>query len=224
MREDAKFLVSLRSRLRLLLTDLDGTLVEFPSAALFEHLGRLVAPHKVEMCSYEAFLTHLSDCEPLRFLPNGCREGVAHEFWNYMNTPDAPALPLVEGAVEALSRVRAAGVLLGMVTARRNLSPRTLEQLASSGLSSLFDGISTRPVGDRQWRGKAEQLGQICEQLKIQPGQTCFVGDIPHDIAAGREAGIGCNIGVLSGGVRRELLEDAGADMVVDSISIFGNF
>jgi phosphoglycolate phosphatase len=52
--------------------------------------------------------------------------------------------------------------------------------------------------------------------LNVAAGQAAMVGDHPMDIQTGKDAGA-FTIGVLTGYSRREALEQAGADMVLDT-------
>jgi phosphoglycolate phosphatase len=58
----------------------------------------------------------------------------------------------------------------------------------------------------------------FCEAMAIAPSQLAIVGDAVHDLAMGRAAGAGLNIGVLSGTSARGDLQDH-ADVVIDSVS-----
>jgi len=51
------------------------------------------------------------------------------------------------------------------------------------------------------------------EKAAVPPGQAVFVGDTVWDVRASRKAGVPC-IGLLSGGISREELADAGAAQV----------
>lgn len=63
----------------------------------------------------------------------------------------------------------------------------------------------------------APDLVQIAlEKAAVPAGQAVFVGDTVWDVQASQEAGVPC-IGLLSGGIGRQELIDAGAAQVYDS-------
>jgi pyrophosphatase PpaX len=53
------------------------------------------------------------------------------------------------------------------------------------------------------------------ERLGARSADAAFIGDSPHDVAAGNAAGV-TTIGVLWGPFPRSVLEDAGADHLVE--------
>ncbi len=55
------------------------------------------------------------------------------------------------------------------------------------------------------------------DRLKFEPSQTVYVGDMVHDIDAGKRAGVH-TIGVSWGYDPKEKLVAAGADKVVDNL------
>jgi phosphoglycolate phosphatase len=58
----------------------------------------------------------------------------------------------------------------------------------------------------------------FCKAVGIAPQEAAMVGDAVHDLAMGRAAAFGLNIGVLSGTSAREDLEDY-ADLILPSIN-----
>jgi phosphoglycolate phosphatase len=56
---------------------------------------------------------------------------------------------------------------------------------------------------------------EICRQLGIEPRETWFVGDTPIDVATAKSAGC-ISIAVTWGFRERELLEQAGAEFIID--------
>jgi pyrophosphatase PpaX len=61
-----------------------------------------------------------------------------------------------------------------------------------------------------------EPVFAALERLGIDAGDAVFIGDSPHDIAAGREAGV-TTAGVLWGPFAREELTLASADFLLES-------
>lgn len=90
---------------------------------------------------------------------------------------------------ETLKALRARGVRLGVVTSKgREMTARTL---GSCGLGDAFDVLVT---ADEVCIGKPhpEPVLRALADLGLEgvPGDVVFVGDSPHDLVAGHEAGV----------------------------------
>jgi len=64
---------------------------------------------------------------------------------------------------------------------------------------------------------KIPYLVRLVRDRGMDPARTVFVGDLPHDIAAGRRAGIRA-CGVLSGYATRERLEASKPDLLLEDV------
>ena len=106
------------------------------------------------------------------------------------------------------------GHRLGLAT---NDSTGGLEaSLAQHDVLGLFDfkagcdsGFGTKP--------EPGMVFGFCAAAGIAPGEVAVVGDAVHDLAMGRAAGAGLNVGVLGGTSAREDLAPF-ADVIVGSI------
>lgn len=122
---------------------------------------------------------------------------------------------LVRGARETIAELKARGFHIGLAT---NDSMGGLEaSLAAHEILPLFDfkvgcdsGFGTKPA-------PGMVLG-FCKAVGLDRGEVAMVGDAVHDLAMGRAAGVGLNVGVLSG---TSGAEDFGglADLILDSIN-----
>jgi pyrophosphatase PpaX len=91
------------------------------------------------------------------------------------------------GALEAVRSLKARGTRLGIVTSK-NL--HALQRgLDLCGFDGLFDVVVTSddPVESKP---SPEPVLAALTQLGASPDQALLVGDSPHDIASGREAGV----------------------------------
>lgn len=92
------------------------------------------------------------------------------------------------GAVEAVARLAEAGVPLAVVTSKAGeMAGRTLDRC---GLAERFAVVVT---ADDVERGKPdpEPVLVALEALGVEPSErVLFVGDSPHDLKAGRDAGV----------------------------------
>jgi HAD superfamily hydrolase (TIGR01509 family) len=112
----------------------------------------------------------------------------------------------LDGAVDLLKYLRASGVPFGIATSgRRPEIDRSLEVLG------IDDGTVVIERGDVTRAKPEPDLFLMCaERLGIPPSECYVVGDAVWDLLAARRAGI-LSIGVLTGGYGEDELESAGA-------------
>src|SRR5262249_54999537 len=111
---------------------------------------------------------------------------------------------LLPGALDAVAAVHRAGGRTVVVTAK--YGPNAYLCLAQVGLE--VDVV----VGSRHGPTKAEAL--------LEHGAAIYVGDTPPDVRAARMAGA-VAVGVTTGPHGRDALLDAGADVVLASLTQF---
>lgn len=109
------------------------------------------------------------------------------------------------GALEALAKLRALGLRLGVVTSKSR--SRLALDLERTGLERLLDASI---AGDDVRHGKPdpEPLEAGLQALGVPAGAALYVGDSPVDVAAARAAGV-CSVGVAFGFNARALREAA---------------
>ena len=200
-------------RMRAMIFDLDGTLVDtvyahvFAWQRAFEEIGLAIDGWRIHRrigMSGGLFaraaareLNRELTAEAVETLQNRHGE-LFREF-----LPNRRPLP---GAVSLLQELRAAGVLFGIATSgRRPEIDKSLEVL----------GIDDRTVvierGDVSRAKPEPDLFLACQQrLGVPPGECYVVGDAVWDLLAARRAGI-LSIGLLSGGYGEDELVSAGA-------------
>lgn len=105
----------------------------------------------------------------------------SHQVENY----DAMLRPF-PGAVETVAELERRGVALAIVTSRARRG--TVLGVELCGLASHFDVIVT-PEDVAQPKPHPEPVLAALSQLGVSPAEALFVGDSPHDVAAGRAAG-----------------------------------
>ena len=91
------------------------------------------------------------------------------------------------GMHDAISALKESGVALGVVTSKARVG---LERgLKVTGLDGVFDGLVS--IDDvEHHKPHPEPVLKALEILGSSPDGTLFVGDSPHDMAAGRSAGV----------------------------------
>ena len=122
---------------------------------------------------------------------------------------------LLDGARATLVELERRGFRLGLAT--NNSAGGLQASLADHDILDLFDfavgcnsGLGSKP-DPRMVRG-------FCETVGLAPREVAVVGDAVHDLAMGRAARVGLNVGVLSGTSEREDLEGY-ADLILPSIN-----
>ncbi len=176
-------------RFPFLLFDLDGTLIDstrlildsyrhtmqvhfgriFPDAAWIEGLG---TPLRVQFRRFTD-----DDAEIQRMI-------ATYRDWNLAHH-DAMVRPF-PGAVEAVRELRRRGARLAIVTSKNRHGVEM--GLARGGFDALFDTLVTSDDLEASKPDPAPVRAAL-DRLGAAPDATLFVGDSPHDIAAGRNAG-----------------------------------
>jgi pyrophosphatase PpaX len=124
-----------------------------------------------------------------------------------------------DGAVDLVKKLHAAGHPLGVVTAKIEVGAHRSLKLV--GLDPYLpvvvaadSGVPAKPAPDGVWLA-ARRLGR-------EPAETLFVGDSPHDVAAGNAAGV-VTVAALWGACTREQLAAASPGHYAASVRELGS-
>lgn len=177
------------------LLDLDGTLLDtlpdlaaaanamlaeqglapLPAAQVRDFVGRGI-PHLVERCLQAAGLP----------LACGRLEGALRSFGVHYTRLNGRASRPFPGVVEALERMRAAGLRLACVTNKAAAYTTPLLQLA--GIAPHFEAtVTADQVGAR--KPDPAPFLFACRALGVTPGEAVVIGDSANDALAARAAG-----------------------------------
>ena len=121
------------------------------------------------------------------------------------------------GTADLLGRLKAGRIPVVLATSARNAGAL----LGAAGLESVFDHvIDGQTALDRDVGGKpAPALPlEAVRRLEIPPARAMVIEDSAAGVEAGRRGGFGLVVGIDRDG-RREALEAAGADVVVEDLS-----
>ncbi len=122
---------------------------------------------------------------------------------------------LVPGARDTLIELKRRGFRMGVAT---NDSEAGLQaSLAGHDVLPLLEFAAGCDSGHGAKPDKRMAL-EFCRAVGLEPSQVAMVGDAMHDLAMGRAAQVGLNVGVLGGTSAREDLADF-ADLVLDSVN-----
>jgi pyrophosphatase PpaX len=112
------------------------------------------------------------------------------------------------GVVEPVRALKERGVKLGVVTSKMPWSTRRGLELC--GFDGMFDALVTAQDVEKH-KPDPEPVLRALEILQSRADETVFVGDSPHDMAAGRGAGVK-TAAVLWGPFSRAALEPYAPD------------
>jgi len=191
---------------RLFLFDFDGTVVHF----LHDHVGsvfsRALDAFGLPGLDPTIFMRKFSQDELFAYVPDSVRSEFIGHFYSSFAEEDEPLAPIITGTAETLEYIESIGAEAAIVTARATLPEPYRMLLSENNLLQHFKVISTRPEDDKEWRDKRHQIHDVCRSRGIAKEDACMIGDAVNDIMSGRIAGVGTVIGVLSGGIDREVL------------------
>lgn len=123
----------------------------------------------------------------------------------------------VSGARDTVEALKGRGIAVALTT---GFSPATREALIEIlGWSDLF-GIRVSPGDVGRGRPAPDMVLYCALRARVSAVQTIMVvGDTASDMQAGRRAGVGQCVGVLTGTDNHARLVSSGADVVVDSVA-----
>ncbi|HEX8317090.1 MAG TPA: HAD-IA family hydrolase [Longimicrobium sp.] len=197
--------------IRAVLYDFDGTLAD--------------STELIMRCYRHTMTTHLGECPPDDAWLSGFGMTLDSQLRRFARSDDEAAAMLdtyrtfqdglhdqmlrpFPGAVEVVAELDRRGYALAIVTSKhRRAAMRGMELC---GLVSHFDAIIT-PEDVTHPKPHPEPVLAALERLGVDAGEALFVGDSPHDVAAGKAAGTR-TAAALWGPFPREALEQSGPD------------
>lgn len=204
---------------KLVIFDLDGTLVEFPHHFLFSEAERIISELSHPKVARETLERCFSDFDFFRFVEVAEKEEFIAKFWESFNWVEFPKAVPFEAAEPLCRQFLDQGAKLAIATARVGCKDKLFKELAEHPFAGHLSIVETREDEELEWTDKLPQIGRICQQLSIAPEEAMIIGDIPPDISSGKQAGLGFTVGVLSGGITPEVLTAAEPDLLVSSIA-----
>jgi pyrophosphatase PpaX len=198
-------------RIRAVLYDFDGTLAD-STDLIMRSYRHTMATHLGQVPPDEDWLSGFGmtlESQLNRFARHP-EEAVAmlDTYRTFQDTIHDELLRPFPGAAETVAELERRGYLLAIVTSKHRRS--ALRGMELCGIVSHFDVIVT-PEDVREPKPHPEPVLFALEKLGVRPEEALFVGDSPHDVAAGKAAGTR-TAGVLWGPFPREALEKAQPD------------
>ena len=197
----------MRARLRAVLFDWDGTLVNTAEAS-FRCYEKMFGSYGIAF-DRDAFRRTYSPNWHLTY----SALGLAQERWaeadaRWLAHYCEEEVVLIEGAREALLRVRDAGLRAGLVTSGDRV--RVRRELADLGVAELFEVLVCAEDTVKR-KPHPEPLLVALERLRLRADEAVYIGDSPEDIQMAQAAGVR-TVGIPGGFPNREALAAARPD------------
>jgi len=202
-------------RLKLAAFDLDGTLADTLPVSIAA-FGRAVSPYAGHELSREEIVETfgLNEGGMVKAVVKRSPEEALETYYQVFRAMQGEVPPPFPGIVPLLEELKAAGILVALVTGKSETSCRiTLETL---GLAEMFCTVMT---GSEHGNRKAECLRVLMERYGLEAEECVYVGDAASDVRAAREAGMVCYSAAWSPGTGVELLERANPGRVCASVA-----
>ena len=196
-----------------------------PAVFLFDLDGTLIDSIELIRLSYRHTLLHHGHGELAEDWLEGLGRPLTWQFGNFSTDPQEVQRMIATyrefnlahydrlvceypGTTRALRSLVEAGGRLGIVTSKASTHAR--RGLACCGLESLFE-LVIGPEEVERPKPHPEGVLRALESMGATAGESVFVGDSPHDLRAGRDAGVR-TAAALWGPFSRARLELEGPD------------
>ena len=207
------------SPIRLVIFDLDGTLVHFPFEHLFSTAERVIE----ELSLPSVGRTEIERCFAaftfFDLVAHHQRDIFSQELATQLHGMEYPVSEVFEDTIPVLKELKKAGLSLAVATARSTTVDLLQTQLGHTGMVPHFSAWAVRNSHEDDWQDKSSQILNVCRQLEVDPGQAVMVGDIPCDISSAKAVGIGKTVALTSGGIHREVLEKESPDFLCSCLT-----
>jgi pyrophosphatase PpaX len=207
-------LIQIPGRIRAVLYDFDGTLADSTDLIMrcYRHTMRT---HLGEVPPDEDWLSGFGmtlESQLARFARDEAMAAAMLETYReFQNTIHDELLRPFPGAAETVAELDRRGYRLAIVTSKHRRS--AMRGMELCGIVEHFDAIVT-PEDVTEPKPHPEPVLFALDRLGVAPEEALFVGDSPHDIAAGQAAGTR-TAGVLWGPFPRAALENARPDALL---------
>lgn len=195
------------------LFDLDGTLRDsrpaiLPSAQYaLEHFGYRIADASV-LLRYSHSLRTVHEA----FVPHAQYEDFSSVYYAKVASLLHTVTPY-DGHIAVLAHLKQS-YMVGMVSSSRYAK----ESADTDGIGDLLDVCVGGPDTENH-KPHPEPILLALTKLHILPKDAVMVGDLPADIAASKAAGLCAAVGITHGFGTRHMLQQAGADYLIDSLA-----
>ncbi len=204
---------------KLALFDLDGTLIKFAKEFLFSQTRAVYEKLSIEEASTETLEEYFSKFDFFGFVDDAKRSEFERVYWELFNWADYPAPEVLAGTLDTLSWLKENDVPSVIVTSRDEKPEGIAERFSGTGIEDFIIHIQSRSELEKEWHDKRPQIETVCRKFQVEPRECLFAGDVPPDIESAKACGVGLKIALLSGGIRKEVLEVTGPDLCLESVA-----
>ena len=202
------------ARLQAVLFDWDGTLVNTAEAS-YRCYEKLFGSYGIAF-DRDAFRRTYSPNWHLTY----SALGLAKDRWaeadkRWLSHYCEEEIVLIEGARDALLRVRAAGLRAGLVTSGDRV--RVSRELADLGMAELFEVLVCAEDTVRR-KPHPEPLLLALQRMRLGAAEAVYVGDSPEDVQMAQAAGVR-TVGIPGGFPNREALAAARPDVLEETLA-----
>lgn len=207
------------SRVKAVLFDLDGTLVDTEELILasFRYATKTVTGRDIPDSELRAKIGQPLTVQMWDWA-DGSQEVHDKLFDTYLEHNDRVHLQLIKsfpGTIGVLQTLRDAGLSLGIVTSKRSENAR--RAMKSTKIDGFFECL-VAPDAFPAHKPDAAPVAHGCELLGVLPDECIYIGDSPFDLQAGRSAG--CEtVAALWGMFPREALLAERPDHAIESLA-----
>ena len=191
---------------KLIIFDLDGTLIEFPREFLHSETERLIADFGHPPVLRSALEESFYDFDYFRVIHEEKRAAFIKHFNHSFRWTEFPKPILFPNTIKLLEELFNNGVTTAIATARDQSNESLERELLETGITKYISIMATRLLEDQQWTDKRPQIRHILTEAGVSAAETMFVSDTPGDLQSARDEGIKTVIAVLSGGVSETVL------------------
>lgn len=195
--------------------DLDGTLID-TRERFFRLFNETLCSFSLPQIPRKMFEELYSKAALDKVIPEELREAFWKRFLTRYGEASSNSDAPIPGVEEALRDLKERGLLVCVVTGRACSAQSVWSELEKHNLAKYVDAVCTKNQDVINPYSKEEELLRAIKETGVKPSECVVVGDYLADIEAGKKVGA-FTIAVLSGGVRREVLETAKPDAVIES-------
>jgi phosphoglycolate phosphatase len=206
--------------------DLDCTLVD-TLKRFFEVFNGLLKKHGKKPLDWDGFFKRYVDdtLDDVVAALGGDRDKTLHDFWLeflWKYREDDPRGELIPGVKEILESLHEANVPLAVITSCIVPTEKLRKELDEFNIGRFVKTVVTghEVVEELERSHHFSKVGifeLVVKRLGVNPDSCVIVGDYWNDIRDGKKAGAK-TVAVLTGLMRRELLERYGPDAIVGSV------
>lgn len=206
-------------RIKLVIFDLDGTLVEFPREYLLSEVNRIMPKIDLPQVSSEKLNEAFRSFNFFSFLEEENRQKLVEAYWDFFDWSNYPSSKTFSFSEAVLNGLNDQGFQCCIATARATSDSELEEDLRNTGLLPHLTLSAFRESKTQDWKDKLPQIQRVLDFHQVTASEAIMVGDTPPDIICAKQAGLAASVAVLSGGIYESVLQAAQPSFILDDVS-----